>query len=120
MPKVRIRVAFHVESDKTSEFEAAVRRLVEAEAMDSTLEYDYFRGPNPGEYIGFEAFPDAEAHRAHQVEGDKGLLDAMLGLATVTSVEVYGSPTPEHRELIAPFNPTFCETVAVLEEVRGR
>jgi quinol monooxygenase YgiN len=103
------------------EFESLAKEMVAANEAGEpgTLNYQIFI-TGDGTRVHFrERFVDSAAVMAHVDRFGENFAARVLELATVTRFEIYGDPSEEVKELLAPFNPTYLSLVAGFTRPEG-
>ncbi len=94
----------NIHPGKLDEFKATAAECmaITKEKDTGTLQYDFFLNADETECVILETYASSEAVLDH-VDNLGDVLDRLLGLGEL-SEEVFGDPSPQLREILAPLN----------------
>lgn len=105
MKNLQVRAGFKIHTGKIDAFKELAQSCMAAvkEKDMDTLQYDWFFNEDETECIVREQYTDSNAVLAHV--GNLGELFGQILAVSDFSLEIFGDPTPELLEAVAPFNP---------------
>lgn len=114
MGKIAIRGTLSVNDDQRGNVKDVVDRCVARvrESEPKTLQYDWYVSEDGGTCIVFDTYEDSDAALFH-MSNLGALVGELVGLGTL-KLEVHGEPSDALVEAIAPMNPTYYKTLALL------
>ena len=106
--EIRLVAEFTIAEGKTDAFKELIKTAIEKVRSNEpdTLTYEFYFSDDETKCYALELYRDSQAVLTH-MEDVSELLQKILAIAQLTSLEIYGDATAELKEALASFGSKF-------------
>jgi len=104
---IHIRAEFIIEKDNVEQFKKLIREMSKVVETNepSTVVYQFYINEDGTKCMVHETYVDSEAILSHnESTASKTILPRIFSIAKLNTLDVYGNPSNELKNLLASFN----------------